>query len=293
MDRRKYAAAAIWSMAMLSLILDSKTALSGASEGVMLCLKVVIPSLFPMMVAATLLAGALPAQKLRLPFLQDHEAPLMITGLLGGYPVGAATVADAYKQRRLSKKSASRLLSFCNNAGPAFIFGMGMSLFDSPLPGLVSWVIQILSALAVAAVTPRTEDEADSFCTTQTREVIGGCVRKMGLVCGWVVIFRVILAFLQRWVLWSLPAAVVTMLTGILELTNGVCALTTIGDERLRFLMFNAMLCFGGVCVHMQTVSVCEQLPTKTYLTGKLKQTGFALAMSAIAAILLYGGNCL
>ena len=52
----------------------------------------------------------------------------------------------------------------------------------------------------------------------------------MATVCGWVELFRVLLAFLKRWIFWILPAAVHVAVTGILELSNGCCELLSVAD---------------------------------------------------------------
>ena len=68
----------------------------------------------------------------------------------------------------------------------------------------------------------------------------------MGNVCGWVILFRILIAFLERWFLWLLPASVRVAVTGLLELSNGCCALAEIKDFKMRFLLCSGMLSFGG-----------------------------------------------
>ena len=89
-------------LGMLVLILDAKTALSGAAAGVELCIRTVIPSLFPffflsVMLTATLVGRALPPLRWlgRLLRLPEGAECIYITGLLGGYPVGAQNIAVA------------------------------------------------------------------------------------------------------------------------------------------------------------------------------------------------------
>lgn len=99
----------------------------------------------------------------------------------------------------------------------------------------------------------------------------------MATVCGWVVLFRVLLAFLKRWIFWILPAAVQVAVTGILELSNGCCELLAVTDVSARFCICSGILAFGGLCVTMQTVSVTAGLSLKPYFWGKLLQTLFSL----------------
>ena len=47
MEKRKWIVSLAAAAGILVLILDSRTALAGAAQGLSLCLKTVIPSLFP------------------------------------------------------------------------------------------------------------------------------------------------------------------------------------------------------------------------------------------------------
>lgn len=63
-------------------------------------------------------------------------AAALVVGLTGGYPSGAQTIAALYAAGSIDKKSAGRLLLFCNNCGPAFIFGVvGPQCSEAGLPG--------------------------------------------------------------------------------------------------------------------------------------------------------------
>ena len=50
--------------------------------------------------------------------------------------------------------------------------------------------------------------------------------------------------------------------------------------QHLLSLLAAGMLSFGGLCVAMQTVSLLGNLPSKSFLLGKLLQTGFALGLA-------------
>ena len=123
-------------IAMTLCILDAKTVLQGATNGIELCMRSVIPALFPLLTCSTYLTGNLgifsssllrPVGKLcRIP---SSCVGILITGFLGGYPTGAQAVAQAYESGSISKETASRMLGFCNNAGPAFIFGILSTIF--------------------------------------------------------------------------------------------------------------------------------------------------------------------
>ena len=112
-------------------------------------------------------------------------------------------------------------------------------------------------------------------------ESLASAIRIMGTVCGWVVVFRVIIAFLDCWFLWKAPLVIQTVVKGLLELSNGCFALSCISDIRLRFLICSAMLSFGGLCVTMQTASLIGDLSICPYVFGKLLECLISVCFSA------------
>lgn len=281
-------------LAMLVLILDGKTALLGAQQGILLCLTTVVPSLFPFFFLSNLLTGSLTGASSRAlrPLGRLFGVPvgtevLVLTGLLGGYPAGAQGVAQGYHAGQLSREEAQRLLAFCNQPGPAFLFGMVSFLLPGKWMAWLLWAIVLLSALLTAQLFAAPQCKAEpsvAMVEGKRPSALAGALRATGTVCGWVVIFRVLLAFLSRWFFWLVPGQVQVVLTGLLELTNGCLLLEGVGNMRLRLVLAVGLVSFGGLCVTMQTLSLLQGLSAKTYLLGKLVQTGIALSL-AVAAV--------
>lgn len=275
---------------MLVLILDSATAVAGAKAGLELCLQTVIPSLFPFFLLSQVLLGAFSGE--RLPMLrplarccgipEDMES-ILIPAFLGGYPVGARCVAQACQDGNLSRQDARHMLSFCNNAGPSFLFGVVGAMFSRRSAPWILWGIHIVSALLWGYLTASKGPDNSASSAAQTislPQALNGAIRVMGSVCGWVILFRVLIAFCRRWFLWAFSQEMQVLFTGLLELSNGCCILQDIADENLRFLICSGILSLGGCCVLLQTMSVVGDLGIKSYLTGKLMQTVFSITIS-------------
>ncbi len=279
-------------LGMLILILDGRTAVEGARAGVELCLKTVIPALFPFFLLSVLLTSsflgcsfALLRPLGRLFGMPKGGESLLIPAFLGGYPVGAQAVASAVQAGQLSAQAGARLLGFCNNAGPAFLFGIVGPMFPRAWMAWALWGIHIAGALTAALLLPGS-DEMVSLSPGKPLSLSAALRAALGVmatVCGWVVLLRVLIAFLSRWMLWLLPTAAQVAVIGLLELSNGCCALLAIEDVPLRFLICSGMLACGGLCVTMQTRSVAQGLSLEYYLPGKLVQTAVSLLLAGAA----------
>lgn len=281
---------------MLVLILDGKTALSGMKEGILLCLSAVIPALFPFFILSILVVNVFSGASIPLlrPLgwlcgIPSGAESILIPGFLGGYPVGAQAIAHAYHTGTLDRADAERMLGYCSNAGPAFLFGMVAPMFPKLWMGWALWAIHIASAVFSSWVLPKAASHSvrlSGSAPVPISRIMASAVETMAAVCGWVVLFRVLIAFLNRWFLWLFPAEIQVVINGALELTNGCCALPSIAEVSLRFVLCAGMLAFGGLSVTMQTISVIQELNPKYYFLGKALQTLFSLLL---AAAVVYG----
>lgn len=290
MRRKDLVTGGIAFIGIIMFVLEGKTALAGAQAGIDLCIRCVIPSLFPILFLSILLSGSLYGNKIPLfysigKFLHMPKGSeiLLITGFLGGYPAGAQAIASAYKSNQLNKKTAERLLSFCNNAGPAFLFGMVSPLFSNLFDTVSLWMIHILSALYTALLIPSCNANNTVSISKKTHTVDSAMmksVRVMATICGWIILFRGILEFLNRWFFRMFPLTVQVILCSFLELSNGICMMSALADPVLRYIICSAMLAWGGLCVTLQTLSVIGSLSIKAYLKGKFLQTIISLILS-------------
>ena len=253
---------------ILVLILDSPTALSGAAKGIELCLKTLIPGLFPFFVLSGMLTSALPG------------GGLMLAGILGGYPVGARNTAQAWRAGQLSREDAERMAVLSNCPGPAFIFGVAGQIFP-PMEAAVLWAIYLISVGALWLLLPKVKIASDTPKSMTMPESVHSSLGAMASVCGWVVLMRTVLAVLERWVLWLLPDRGQAALSGLLELTNGMLMLGAVEDH-LRFVLASGMLGFGGICVAMQTIGVTQDLSLKLYFPGKILQCCICTALASL-----------
>ena len=280
MNFRTAVRSSLAALCMMMLILDTRTSIAGAAAGIDICLKTLIPSLFPFFVLSTLLTNALLGRTISLfrPLVKFCRLPagsesLLAVGFLGGYPVGARNVAVASEQNVLSLTDAQRMVVLCNNAGPAFIFGFLGQIFQNPLFPWLLWMTHIFSSLIVGFLIPggNNSTKADFKPSNLTvSDVLARSIHVMAQVCGWVILFRILLEFLRQWLFPFLPTVEQILITGCLELANGCLLLQTLPSDGLKFVLSALMLGFGGMCIYLQTKSIAESLPMRFYLPGKI-----------------------
>ncbi len=290
MPVKKILTAGLAGFVMVLLIVDGQAALQSAADGITLCLRTVTPSLFPFLFLCSLITASFWGEKI--PWLRriakqlgipKGGESLLLCAFLGGYPAGAQMIGTLFQEGKLNRQEAQRLLPLCNNAGPAFLFGMVAMQFPSMDMVAALWVIQILSVFFAGAFTAGSNASSVSLCGNKSSisEILNRSVRTMAVICGWILLFQIMNGFLDRWVLWYFPREFRILIRGILELSAGCCGLGQIASPDLRFLVCTLMLSFGGLCVTMQTASVIGDLSLPQYIGAKLLQTAAAAIMAA------------
>lgn len=283
---------------MICLILDGQTALYGAAAGIDVCIKTVIPTLLPYIFLSSLLCGSIVGSKIpivgkisRICGVPDGLESILLVGMIGGYPVGAKLIADAYRNGQLSKSAARRMISFCNNAGPSFIFGILSGMFSNRLIPWCLWGVHIISALIVGCILPIKELRESKRIRAKQVDVSAALqqsVKTVAQICGWIILFRILIAYLNKWFLGQISPIIQVLLTGMLELANGCIVLGSIPSEAIRLPVSAFMLSFGGLCVTMQTRSVTGELGLGIYIPGKLLQTVISLLLVIPATYFFY-----
>ena len=140
-----------------ALLRFSDLAGAAVQDGLALCFRAIIPSLFPFFVVVSLLLQLGFARRLQ-PLFAPFMGPLfhlrglcaapLIAGLVGGYPAGARTAAELVRSGQLSREEGERCLGFVNNCGPAFILSyVGVGVLHSSRAGGWLYLIHVLSAL--------------------------------------------------------------------------------------------------------------------------------------------------
>lgn len=297
--RRKVLMAAVL-LTTVWLLWETGAVREAAGEGLRLCAGSVIPALFPFLAASSLLlklgfgealAGPL-APLMRLYRLPGEAAGALVLGLAGGYPVGARTAAELYAQGALTRDEAERLLTFCNNANPAFLLsGLGLGVLGSVRAGLWLWLIHVLSALVTGLVLARRPGRqgggralprkaaaaAGSFPELLVSSVQGALGAILG-ICAFVELFYVLGLPLRR-----LPAPWGAGLTGAVELFSASAALP---GGRLGFVLAAGLAGFGGLSVLCQTAAVLapQGLSPAPCLRGKLLQGALAGGIAILLA---------
>ncbi len=242
--------------------------------------------------------------------IRGEGAFAFIMGIISGYPMGAKIASNFRENNICSKEECERLLSFTNNSGPLFIIGtVGILMFKNTTIGLLLFVTHLLACLTVGFIFRFWKKDKNTFLnqphTSHSNPIqktasfsnlgeiladsITSSISTILLIGGFVILFSSIISiFKASGLLDSLTVLlnpvfqfltidisfIQALLTGILEITNGINALSCIVCKKISFnIVFTAFLLgFGGISVLLQVWSITSKtdLSIKPYVYGKL-----------------------
>ena len=265
----------VFSLALI--VRNSDVAIKYMYDGLSLCVRTVIPSLFPFMVISDMLvkSGAVTfvSRLLALPMnalfgVSGEGGCAVILGTLCGFPIGAKFAVSMYDKGSISKGELERLLTFSNNPSSAFIISaVGVSLFGSREVGVKLYIMTLLSALIVglaqnvifrikekkgsrpnrdSAPTNITHSEKHKFGIEDFTESVGSSALSLLKICAFVVFFT---AFFGRP---SPPAKAPAFISG-----------------------------WSRLSVHLQIMSICSErdISFKPYFLAKFFQAVICAAL--------------
>ena len=256
--------------AMALLILDSRCAAESAREALSLCTRTLIPSLFPLFVLGGMLVPGLAG--LRIPGLSrvlGFPEGFFLLGCLGGYPLGAACIAQAAERGDLSGRDAERMAGLCSLCGPGFLFGVVGGIL-SIRDAAVLFVIQLEVGLLTAALWPG-DIRAGSIPSpvhVSLPDAVSRAVSSILSVCGWVTLAAVAVGFLRRWVFPLLTGGMAVVVTGLMELTNGIFA-TRGMPHGVQFVLCGLFCSFGGISVLLQIAGLSKGIRMRQCIAQK------------------------
>ena len=295
----------IFVLSLIVLILfQGKEIIHYTQQTLIMCYKIIIPSLFPFFVCSGMLiysgfAGVIAkyTQGIMRPVfnIAPPGAAAFVLGIISGFPLGAVCTKDLYKSGNLSKIEAERLLAFCNNSGPLFIIGsIGTAIYLKPLYGVILYIIHIVSSVMVGIIfkgygknkhnSPPTRVNTNEMNIPQAIAMsIDSAGKNILTVCFSILFFSAV----AQTMLGLLPLSPVldAIVSGLCEFSTGTLKISMLTEDiAIKLILTSLVVGFSGLSVHLQVMSVTADsgLSLKPYILGKMLHGSISAAITAI-----------
>lgn len=255
------------------LFIFSEKFLEGLNLGLVNCVRIVIPSVFPFLIASSLAgSGEIPKRlkKILNPIteflfrLPAESITAILLGLFGGYLSGAKAAQSLLASGSLNKNQTDKLMLFCINAGIGFsVNAVGNAMLCSREAGKVLLLSLCISSLITGVLSgflPEAGDKPNNQTVKTTPPFsvsfvngVNSASHTMLAACGFVALFSGIGTVADSCIK---NETVRLILSCLLEVTKGCADIT--GKASLPTVA--AVCAFGGICVHLQIFSMAHEV---------------------------------
>ena len=302
-----------------------KAAVSAAANGLLLWYERLLPSLLPFAILSNILIYSnyltsltrylYPVTRVILPGSRE-SAFVILSGFLFGFPMGSKNCAELLKCGKISKEEADILFVITNNMSPVFISSYILCQeLKQPSLLLFSYLVLFLPPIFLGSLLlqkgknthchsgrlfRRTSKTMEQSVMTQKTPASGSQMNfkiidagimdgfeTLTRLGGYIMLFSIITSMFCQL---PLPAAIKVLLTGVIEITNGIHQLSALPlSDGSRYILAMAFTAFGGLSGMAQTSSMIKgtDLSMKRYLLLKLLLTFFSSLLAWIVSLLL------
>lgn len=276
----------VCTLILLIFVKESQLVIDGATYGLMLWYKNLLPMLLPFMLVSGILVRQ--TQKIR---IKDDKPPkkyaIFITffiGLLCGYPLGAKTCSDFITGNTYDKRAGNLILAMCNNSSPMFISGyIAHRILNNSLPFFnilmyiylpyifIIFIQLILNKYKKNIITKQSHTSNALTSPVDINEYLINTITQITLVGLYVMLCSILIELIIN--IPSLPADIKLILEGLFEITRGTMDIFN-NDEfclKTKTALIIAFTSFGGISSILQTKAVIHKsgLSIINYITIK------------------------
>lgn len=251
---------------VLVLCFPQKTA-DAVRTGIGFCMNILVPSLFPFMIISAFVSnsglgyalGKALNKPAKLLFgLNGAGCIALLLGIIGGYPVGGATVGIMYDKGYMNEKQAEKAAYMCVCSGPGFLINfVGASLYSSAETGFLLYLSAVSAVIATGItvnLTIKSKDDTvqktvppkqrEDIALSITRSVAQATKSTVDM-CSAVILFCILANLGTSLISNYTVQKGFIILTEVTNACNILC-----GKESLVLIAF--AVGFGGISVHFQ-----------------------------------------
>ena len=259
------------------VLIYSKVISNYIKDGLIICLDILIPSMFIFLVISDFCQKTSVLDLILKPFsyvcgklfkLDYSLGPTLLFSLICGYPAGIHLISELVLKNKIDRKTATRMLYFCVNSGPAFLIGgISIPIFNNIIPGIILFTSQIISFFIIGtlcsigakaktvSLTKSKPQKVNAFISS-----VKSAIHSMIIICSFTLFFSGIIGIITELNIFNIKTNryFVSIFTGLIEVTNGVICCKQINGLGMFFIL-SLITSFGGVCVHFQIKSIASK----------------------------------
>ncbi len=265
------------------------------------CGNTLICSIFPFMVISSFISNTYIIEKLlsksknNILGICKIYLPSIILGSIAGFVTGAKCIREIYSKNPTDSESFSNAIILSSNAGIGFIVAcVGVRIWNSTIYGFILYAFQIIISLFLGKIFFRKKQDENYFIITQKAnyinaftDAISSSAQVIITMCSFIIFFSIIITTISTLFPIETRTEVSSILNIFLEFCTGAFKCVSFKNTLLCGFLTGFSIGFGGLCVHFQIFSVCNNFPLSKgkFFVFKLIH---GLLLGAISSIIVF-----
>ncbi len=292
-------------MAMILMIINSAKCAESFLQGLKLWGVTVLPCTLPFLFLSNLVSYSVDFNKRcnkRILGINPVYLYVFTFSILSGYPVGAKLTADFYQDETIDTNQAQTIATLSSVGSSTFIISViGNCLFSNIKIGIIIYLSHILSCL-ICTLSIKNFFKSSYYknfpVKAEKNNVLYDCIFKSVqtslIIGGFICVFSVLIKTIEIIGFFDLFAKIFSFISDkehiksflicLLESSNGVKAVSALGEATANIALSSFAMSFGGLCVICQSVSFLEKCKIKkgVFIVFKLLHGIISLILTLI-----------
>jgi len=274
----------------IEVLMNSKVVLNSVKISFSIWQNNIFPSLFPFFIIGNILISLklpniigelLKNITYKLFKINKNGAFIIILSMLSGFPSSAKYIKEMHINGDLNEKEATKLLTFTHFSNPLFILGtvtLFLNNYKLGIPILISHYIgNLFVGLLFRNYYVSKKDNTkinikNSIKSIKLNDSIGNilsnsissAINTLLLILGTISVFLILTSLINS--IFNFNIINKTIINGIFEMTQGLKYLKNINiSTNIKGLIAVIFLSFGGLSVHMQTLTIISDTKIKYF----------------------------
>jgi len=274
----------------IEILINNKIVLNSVRTSFNIWQNNIFPSLFPFIIIGnTLISLGLPNLlgellknvTYKLFKTNKNGAFIIILSMLSGFPSSASYIKELHIKGDINEKEATKLLTFSHFSNPLFILGtvtLFLNDYNLGIPILISHYLgNLFIGILLKNYNSSKKDNTKIDIKNNIKQIknnnslgkilsnsISNGINTLLLILGTISVFLILTSLINN--KFNLNELNRTIINGLFEMTQGLKSLEYLNiSTNLKGLIAVIILSFGGLSVHMQTLTIISDTKIKYF----------------------------
>ena len=225
--------------------------------------------------------------------ISNNSVLILFISCISGFPGNARALKEAYDLNLISKEEVEHLLLFNHFPNPLFVLQtVGVFYLKDDILGIIILVSIYISNTIIGIIYRRKVNYITNINKSQSfMNVFSNSIKKsintLLMISGIVTSFLIISTLICH--ILNFDGIIAMLIKGILEMTMGLSLLSYLDISNfIKLIIATFIISFGGISIHLQIISILEDISYFKYLKGRIIGSIISCLISIILFIVFF-----